>query len=115
MRTYITWLAASVLAVLGAYAEYATVPADLRAQLPGRGIVNYYEAQALVRHLEKLVQDPALARTAVPGRPAIGVVALYASQVELMGLRRAWSSHGKRRGTRIFAEFTFQVARRTAR
>ncbi|HMF17033.1 MAG TPA: AAA domain-containing protein, partial [Gemmataceae bacterium] len=62
------------------------LPADLRAALPGRGIVNYYEAQALVRHLEKLVQDPAVAKTAIPGRPAIGVVALYAGQVELIRL-----------------------------
>jgi hypothetical protein len=62
------------------------LPADLRAALPGRGIVNYYEAQALVRRLEKLVHDPALAQAAGPGRPAIGVVALYASQVELIRL-----------------------------
>ena len=62
------------------------LPAELRAALPGRGIVNYYEAQALVRHLEKLVQDPAVAKAAIPGRPAIGVVALYAGQVELIRL-----------------------------
>ena len=62
------------------------LPADLRAELPARGIVNYYEAQALVRHLEKLARDPALAQAAAPDRPAIGVVALYASQVELIRL-----------------------------
>lgn len=62
------------------------LPADLRAGLPGRGLVNYYEAQALVRHLEKLVQDPATVRSAPPKQAAIGVVALYASQVELIRL-----------------------------
>jgi hypothetical protein len=62
------------------------LPADLRAALPGHGIVNYYEAQALVRHLEKLTQDPAVTKIAAPGRPAIGVVALYAGQVELIRL-----------------------------
>ena len=62
------------------------LPANLRAELPGRGIVNYYEAQALVRHLEKLIQDPVLVRNGSPATAAIGVVALYASQVELIRL-----------------------------
>jgi hypothetical protein len=57
------------------------LPAELRAGLPGRGLVNYLEALAVVRRLEELV-------AAWPGnqpeRSGIAVLALYAPQVELL-------------------------------
>jgi hypothetical protein len=84
-----------------------SLPAELRAGLPAQGLVNYLEAQAVVRTLEALAADPAfLARTVawerrVPvcdhsgtgcdghgpahaHRPALAVVALYPAQVELI-------------------------------
>jgi hypothetical protein len=54
--------------------------------LPGRGFVNYAEAQALVRRLEHLVQDPENLNLAPVCRPMIAVMALYHSQVELIRL-----------------------------
>lgn len=64
------------------------LPAELRASLPGRGIVNYAEAQAVVEVLGGLLRDPSLrANHAEPGAaPAIAVLALYAAQVELLRL-----------------------------
>jgi hypothetical protein len=54
------------------------LPADLRALLPNQGLVNYFEAQAVVRALETLAAQGAttLARTAV--------IALYPAQAELI-------------------------------
>jgi hypothetical protein len=91
------------------------IPADLRAELPGHGLVNYFEAQAVVRTLEGLVNDPAFQAEAEgwqrragacgaagcdcevarpPAQagprsgqgPAVAVMALYPAQVELIGL-----------------------------
>jgi superfamily I DNA and/or RNA helicase len=57
------------------------LPTELRAGLPGRGIVNYLEAQAVVRRLEALIADE-------PGQRAedgaVAVLALYPAQVELL-------------------------------
>jgi hypothetical protein len=55
------------------------LPPEYRQGLPGRGYVNYLEAQAVVRRLEAMVQesDPT---DAAP----IAVLALYESQVELL-------------------------------
>jgi hypothetical protein len=57
------------------------LPAELRAGLPGRGLVNYLEALAVVRRLEELV-------AAWPGQQpdpgGIAVLALYGAQVELL-------------------------------
>jgi hypothetical protein len=87
------------------------MPADLRASLPPRGIVNYLEAQALIRHLEGLLADDAFRASAerwqqsqtLPceshgdvcvsprhqsgrpmHRPAVAVIALYPAQAELI-------------------------------
>jgi hypothetical protein len=63
------------------------LPADLRAGLPESGFVNLPEAQAVVRAVESLVTDPGLhaaaRRDGVVG-PAVGVVALYPGQGELI-------------------------------
>src|SRR5205807_8553748 len=53
------------------------LPGDLRAALPQRGLVNYFEAQAVVRRLEEL-----FAAAESPGR--VGVLALYPAQAELI-------------------------------
>jgi hypothetical protein len=73
------------------------LPADLRAQMPKEGLVNYLEAQAVVRRLDALVNDPGVLVAASSFRcrqqqvchadahcPTIAVMALYASQVELL-------------------------------
>jgi hypothetical protein len=56
------------------------LPAELGTDLPGQGLVNYFEAQAVVRMLAQLAgvfssNGPA---------PAIAVIALYATQAELI-------------------------------
>jgi hypothetical protein len=85
------------------------LPQDLRTLLPATGLVNYLEAQAVVRTLEQLVGDPAL-RLAGANRPAapceqrgangscaagcgpqshcpvVAVVALYPAQAALLRL-----------------------------
>ncbi len=53
------------------------LPADLRAALPNRGLVNFFEAQAVVRKLEEL-----FAAAAPPA--SVGVLALYPAQAELI-------------------------------
>jgi AAA domain len=73
------------------------LPADLRAELPGQGFVNYLEAQAVVRQLEMLAAEPSLLAAAASIQcpqqgvchgaahcPVIAVMALYAAQVELI-------------------------------
>jgi len=76
------------------------LPAELRAVLPGQGLINYVEAQAVVRMVETLLADPAFAAEAVSwqqrhvatggspvavGRlPVLAVMALYPGQVELL-------------------------------
>jgi hypothetical protein len=62
------------------------LPSELRPALPERGLVNYLEAQAVVRALETQVADAALRadRSGNNGAPAIGVMALYPAQVELI-------------------------------
>lgn len=60
------------------------LPADLRADLPCRGFVNYPEAQAVVRKLETIVQDPGLQSLANGSGPVLAVLALYAAQAELI-------------------------------
>jgi hypothetical protein len=63
------------------------LPGELASALPNQGIVNYLEAQAVVRALETLAVDPALDGAARPcGTPALGVVALYPAQASLIRL-----------------------------
>jgi hypothetical protein len=65
------------------------LPGDLRSGLPEAGFVNLPEAQAVVRAVEALVQDPLL-RSASQDEGArtessrLGVVALYPGQAELI-------------------------------
>jgi len=75
------------------------LPADLPAQLPSQGLINYREALAVVQYLERLAGDPApvggpwgvvrgasntgrLAAREI--RPVIAVIALYSSQAALI-------------------------------
>jgi hypothetical protein len=92
------------------------VPADLRVALPRHGLVNYFEARAVVQSLERLLSDPAFRDAAarwqteraapctqgglscgpdaVTGHcPAVAVMALYSAQAELLRilLRRSAS------------------------
>jgi hypothetical protein len=53
------------------------LPADLKSQLPGRGLVNLAEAQAIVQHLATFATD---ASSLLP----VAVVALYPAQAELI-------------------------------
>jgi hypothetical protein len=86
------------------------VPADLRAALPRHGLVNYFEARAVVQSVEGLLADPAFRDAAarwqadraapctqgglpcgtdgaVGGHcPAVAVMALYPAQAELLRL-----------------------------
>jgi hypothetical protein len=90
------------------------VPADLRAALPSEGLVNFFEARAVVRYLERLLTDPRFRAAAEAWRrkatcqrtsanceegaegttagfrpvhsPAIAVMAPYSAQVELIRL-----------------------------
>ncbi len=75
--------------------------AELRAQLPAQGLVNYPEAQAVARTVATLLADPSFQAEVsrwqqrlrgLPARhPALAVIALYPAQVELLrwALRRA--------------------------
>lgn len=93
------------------------LPADLRAALPRKGLVNFLEARAVVAHLEALLADPAFVEAglrwqegpASPCRqtgtgcsppqagkrphhcPTVAVMALYPAQVELLRLLMACS------------------------
>jgi hypothetical protein len=70
------------------------LPAELRSDLPRRGFVNYQEAQAVVRTLANLLQEPDLREANGEGtletcpttrtQPAIAVLALYPAQAELI-------------------------------
>jgi hypothetical protein len=89
------------------------LPAELRAALPTRGLVNLFEARAMVRKLENLLADAEF-RTAAEDwsaraahfstpseckcasascarRPALAVMALYPAQAELIRLLAAQS------------------------
>lgn len=59
------------------------LPAELRPSLPARGLVNYLEAQAVVRKLAALAADPALRRVSIDN-PAVVVLALSPAQAELI-------------------------------
>jgi hypothetical protein len=65
------------------------LPAEFRPLLPASGVVNYLEAQAVVRKLRELTADPALraAAAAGPGNgrgPVVAVMALSAAQATLL-------------------------------
>ena len=68
------------------------LPPELRPHLPEEGLVNYLEAQAVVRALTILAADPAFRAVAQASgegfgkRPAVVVLALYRAQVELIRL-----------------------------
>ncbi|MBV9123725.1 MAG: hypothetical protein JO112_10245, partial [Planctomycetes bacterium] len=62
------------------------LPAELRPLLPGQGLVNFLEAQAVVRALENLTanltKDPS--HSGAESEAVIGVLALYPAQAELI-------------------------------
>lgn len=60
------------------------LPADLRPELPEQGLVNYLEAQAVVRALEAVAADASAAARAGETKIPVAVVALYAAQAELI-------------------------------
>jgi hypothetical protein len=61
------------------------LPADVRNGLPGKGIVNYPEAQAVVRCLLRLAEENGEQRNESPTPPLrVAVIALYPGQVELI-------------------------------
>lgn len=62
------------------------LPAEARAVLPARGLVNYPEAQAVVRTLTGLARDQALVASlaAAQAPPAVTVLALYPAQAALL-------------------------------
>jgi hypothetical protein len=65
------------------------LPAELRADLPNQGLVNYAEAQAVVRTLASLVKEPGgCARVDKEQRgivqPTVAVLALYPAQAALI-------------------------------
>jgi hypothetical protein len=62
------------------------VPSDLRAELPRKGIVNYLEAQALIRRLEHWAKTPA--EIGVNGSVSAGVLVLALSEAQADLLRR---------------------------
>ncbi len=83
------------------------LPAELRATLPRRGLVNLFEARAVVRKLENLLADPEFRAAAEEWagraadssarketsqrRIAVAVMALYPAQTELIRLLAAQS------------------------
>ncbi|MCI0457065.1 MAG: AAA domain-containing protein [Gemmataceae bacterium] len=74
------------------------LPPELRAELPRRGLVNYLEAQAIVRKLEEL----ATAHPAGGGNaPAVAVIALYPAQAELIRLLASRSATLAQSGLRL--------------
>jgi hypothetical protein len=60
------------------------LPTEVRAVLPERGLVNYLEAQAVVRTLERLAADPLLQGSAGAARPQVAVLSLFPAQVQLL-------------------------------
>ena len=73
----------------GAHSEH--LPGNFRALLPRRGLVNYFEAQAVVQALEALAGDASFCADAAAWQacntcadPALVVTALYPAQVQLL-------------------------------
>jgi hypothetical protein len=56
------------------------LPEDLRAALPQQGLVNWIEAQSIIRTLENLVTEHATEPSST-----VGVMSLYPAQVALLG------------------------------
>jgi hypothetical protein len=65
--------------------QRSALPEQLRACLPRDGFVNASEARAIIQALESLIHNAAFrAHATREDRPAVGVVALYPAQVELI-------------------------------
>ena len=62
------------------------LPPEVRAALPRQGLVNYLEAQAVVRRLEQWAQAPAQIGANGKAAPSLLVVALYEAQAALLRL-----------------------------
>jgi hypothetical protein len=88
-----------------------SLPDDLRAGLPGQGIVNLAEARAIVELLETMTADHTFAPApdaSLPGSasastgPTVAVISLFAGQVEL--LRRLIQRSAVLAGSRLKIE-----------
>lgn len=111
------------------------LPASLRPALPARGLVNYFEAQAVVQALETLLGDPGFRADAaawqrrpaahgdqngqaprqaeaapVPQVPLLVVTALYSAQVQLLRLLVGQSRVLTQAGLERVAEGQFRLA-----
>jgi hypothetical protein len=64
--------------------QRSRLPSDLLVCLPNRGLVNYPEAQAVVRYLEALAGDPARLSPGGESRPKVAVISLYAAHALLI-------------------------------
>lgn len=62
------------------------LPAELRPHLPPKGVVNYLEAQSVVKKLETLVHAAEEAPGGASAPPAVAVIALYPAQAALIRL-----------------------------
>lgn len=66
------------------------LPSELRGDLPDAGLVNFLEAQAVVKKLQSLASDPIVAAAVAASsqrqrpRPLVAVAALYPAQAELI-------------------------------
>src|SRR5262249_19426950 len=93
------------------------LPSGLRALLPRRGLVNYFEAQAVVQALEALVADASFRKDAAawqerhaPSDPALAVAALYPAQAQLLRHLVGQSRALAQAGLRKLGEGRFEVA-----
>ena len=92
------------------------LPAPLRSLLPRRGLVNYFEAQAVVAALEALVTDSVFRADVAAWQsqhpengPALVATALYTAQVQLLQLLVGQSRPLAQAGLNRVAEGCFRV------
>jgi hypothetical protein len=92
------------------------LPGQLRPLLPRRGLINYFEAQAVVTALEGLVSDAAFRADASSWHtqhsdtdPALVITALYSAQVQLLRHLIAQSAILARAGLVRAGEGRFQL------
>lgn len=65
---------------LGDPRQFERLPATVRSKLPREGFANYYEAEMVLRQLNRLYEK----LSAGPQKPRVAVLALYLGQVQLI-------------------------------
>lgn len=98
------------------------LPNELRAQLPGRGVINYLEARAVVQTLEELVSNPEVLAACLDWHrgarrsdsPTIAVLSIFPAQVELLRLLIGRSAVLSKSGIAIEVGQPRQLAQREA-